>query len=302
MQPEINAASPALWERARRDACAAALAAWRAIEPLYHGEYAIEHKIDGPATEADHLADRLIGEALKQDYPADAYGYLTEESMDSHDRLDRERVWIVDPIDGTRDFIRRNGNFAIQIGLVERCGDGIYRPVVGVVYRPVSGGMYSAVVGQGTLLQRVRDGELEPDGAAVRCRVSNRSELGRMRAVVSNSHRTSQLMRLIEGLGLEDYRHMGSVGVKACTIADGEAEVYVMTGFGKVNEWDVCAPELILREAGGGATDLLGRPFHYNRSDAHLHAGLLASNGAIHETLVERVRRFMHEDGARLSS
>jgi 3'(2'), 5'-bisphosphate nucleotidase len=305
MEPKPDRANVELWEQARQHARGAALAAWRAIEPLYEGEYEIFNKADGPATEADRLADRLIVEALKTHYPPETYGYLTEESEDSNERLGRERVWIVDPIDGTKDFIKRNGNFAIQIALVERQADGRYAPVAGVVYRPTAERLYSAVAGGGTICERVAEAAAGPEPRhrcelSHACEVSRRSQLDRLRAVVSNSHRTSRMMRLIESLGLERYWPVGSLGVKICTIVEGEAELYVVTSLGMVKEWDSCAPHLILNEAGGRMTDLLGRPMTYNRPDPRWHCGLLASNGAIHDVLADKARRFLGSEGVEL--
>lgn len=281
-----------LYEHACAIATEAALAAWRAIAPLYGAEYAIEHKADGPATDADRLADRVILEHLRAHFPPDTYGYLTEESVDDASRLARGRVWIIDPIDGTRDFIRGTGHFAVQIGLVERGEQGIFRPVVAVVLRPTAGLLCTAIAGRGAW-RRAMDGTDVPQ----RLRVSTRDGIGRLRAVVSNADRTSRLARFIHGLGLESYYNIGSLGVKVCLIASGEAELYVVTGLGKVKEWDTCAPELILQEAGGRMTDLCGRPLYYNRPDPRMHAGLLASNGPAHGQLSARVLAFLQSEG-----
>jgi 3'-phosphoadenosine 5'-phosphosulfate (PAPS) 3'-phosphatase len=128
-------------------------------------------------------------------------------------------------------------------------------------------------------------------------RISSRSEIGRMRAVVSSSHRTGRLLRLVGELGLESHRHVGSVGIKICTIAAGEAELYVNLALGKSKEWDTCAPHLVLAEAGGMLTDLAGEPISYNRPDVRHHGGLLASNGRAHKELVARIRRFQEQTG-----
>src|SRR5688572_28323230 len=108
------------WETARLAAARAALEAWKEIKPLYEGQCAVRMKEDQSlATEADQLADEIIIETLRKQFAVPEFGYLTEESEDSFVRLDAKRVWIIDPIDGTRDFIKRNGNFAMHIGLVE---------------------------------------------------------------------------------------------------------------------------------------------------------------------------------------
>lgn len=146
---------PSLWETARNDACRAALEAWVAIEPFYQGGYHIREKVDGPCTEADQLADGLIVNRLKTMYPAPDFGYLTEESEDNQERLTSKHVWIIDPIDGTREFIKKSGNFVIQIGLVEKMEDGFWHPVAAAVFWPTHGMMYSAVRGRGAWRQQV---------------------------------------------------------------------------------------------------------------------------------------------------
>jgi 3'(2'), 5'-bisphosphate nucleotidase len=290
----MTGSPPTLWLQAHDAATRAALAAWRAIEPLYHGRYDIEDKPDGPSTDADRLADRVIVEALEAAFPRAGHGFLTEESEDGRARLDRERVWIVDPVDGTKDFIRHNGNFAMHIALVERTGD-LWLPVAAVVYRPVAGHLYSAVRGRGAWRRDVApgpDGALAP-GKPLPIRVSARGRIEIMRSVVSNSHRTSRLMRLIESLPLESYIHIGSLGIKLALIAEGQAELYINLGLGKTKEWDTCAPHLVLTEAGGTLTDLAGAPLAYNRPEVRHQHGLLASHGPLHEAMVGRVREFL---------
>jgi 3'(2'), 5'-bisphosphate nucleotidase len=290
----------ALWEQARRVAVRVARAAWQqAIEPLYFADYHIHEKIDGPCTEADRNADRLIVEMLSREFPEPAYGYLTEESEAQARRLACEHVWIIDPIDGTKEFIKKNGNFAIHIGLVERFADG-FHPVAAVVYRPVAGDMYSATRGGGAWRYRVPAGApLDADlPLGERIHVSGRNTLPTMRSAVSNSHSESRIVRLIKSLELEDFWHIGSLGIKLALIAEGKAELYINLGVGKAKEWDTCAPQLILSEAGGVLTDLEGTVITYNHEDYLMNKGLLASNGLTHAELVERAQAFLAEERA----
>ena len=288
----------ARWMEACDAARRAALAAWGAIAAIYEGSYMIEEKAEGPTTEADRLADLLIVEHLSKHHPVSEYGYLTEESEDEPQRLRRERVWIIDPIDGTRDFINHTGNFAIHIALAERLDDGLFHPVAAVVHQPIGGRMYSAVRGAGAWRQQVGDrpGPLAWRTPCQPIRVSRRNRLDEMRSVVSNSNRTSRLMRLILSLNLEAHWHIGSMGVKMTTIAEGEAELYVVLVPGRPKEWDTCAPQLVLEEAGGMLTDLEGQIVHYNKQDVYHRQGLLASNGVTHQVLVDQVRRFVEEE------
>ncbi len=287
-----------LWRLARAQAAHAAIATWGVIASYYNGSFYIEEKADGPCTEADRAADLAILERLRRTFPPDRYGYLSEETVDDRDRLNHDRVWIIDPIDGTRDFINGTGNFAIHIALVERMADLQWHPVAAVVYLPVLGRLYSAVRGEGAHRQHVpappKPGDW--DNPRQPLRVSNRAEPQNMRSVVSNANRTSRLMRLIHSLQLEDHWHVGSLGVKLSAIADGEAELYVNLSQGKAKEWDTCAPHLILSEAGGMMTDLAGAPITYNQPDVHHNAGLLASNGPAHHMLIDHVRRFLDQE------
>lgn len=280
--------------QACRDAAGAALEAWRAIEPFYRGECEVSEKPgEGPVTEADRLADHMILDYMKARWDEAETGYLTEESADDPSRLDKQRVWIVDPIDGTKDFIRRNGNFAIQIALAEPLEDGRWSPVAAVVYEPIHALLFASVRGEGAFVQSI-DGEGRP-GEPRRLGVSDRATVAASRSVVSNSNRTSRLTKLIESFGLESFWHIGSMGVKVCAIAGGEAELYVVLARGKVKEWDLCAPHLILDEAGGMATDLEGRPFEYNRPDPKLWHGLMVTHGPLHDEFLVHTRAFLEK-------
>lgn len=278
------------WERAREAACKAAAEAWRAIAGLYDSGSHVEEKPDGPTTEADTLADRLIMQNLQVNYPADRYGYLTEESEDDDTRLGRKGVWIIDPIDGTIDFIKKNGNFTIHIGYVEKTSEGNWEPVASAVYRPVPGDMFSATKGGGSWVQRYVNHE--PSGERSRIHVSPRASVSEMRAVISSSHRTGQLDRLIKFIDCADVLSIGSIGLKLSLIATGECDFYVNLARGKCKEWDACAPDLILSEAGGLLTGLDGEPFTYNRKNPRIENGMIASNGKAHEELKERVAEF----------
>src|SRR6478672_4687551 len=127
-----------------------------------------------PVTQADRVANQLIVERLAREFPND--GILAEESIDTERRLDKSRVWMVDPLDGTNGFIDGNGDFAVQIGLAE---DGVC--VVGVVYQPLSGVLYRAVIGGGTWIER-------PNIAPEKTKVSSNDNLAEMRLAASRSH------------------------------------------------------------------------------------------------------------------
>src|SRR6476659_200544 len=171
-----------------RVACELARAAGAAILEHYEGPLKIKQKNSAddaePVTQADTIANDLIVGHLKREFPDD--GILAEESVDTARRLEKSRVWMVDPLDGTNGFIDGNGDFAVQIGLAE---DGVC--VVGVVYQPLSGVLYRAVIGGSTWIERP---QLEPE----KVRVSEHTELATMRLAASRSHRSPRMDRVVQ--------------------------------------------------------------------------------------------------------
>ena len=271
-------------ELALRVAKQAAKRAWEAIRPYYGTTMEIQHKADGPQTTADRLADKIIVEELKAVFPTSEYGYLSEETEDDQERLQRERVWIIDPIDGTNDFIQQTGMFCMQIGLTRRTGKG-YEISAALVYDPPAGLFYWALAGKGAYV--------EPDDGSPsrqRLRVSDRPGPRGLRALVSRSHITPDVEQLVEALGASEMVPYGSVGLKVCKLARAEADFYVSTAIDKTKEWDSCAPELILTESGGMMTDLRGERLPYNGKNVlHSHA-FLASNGLCHNEIVKGIK------------
>lgn len=234
-----------------------------------------------PVTEADRAVNAYLVKQLGQAFPAD--GILAEESKDDPTRLSKRRVWIIDPLDGTLEFIARNGEFCIMIGLAQD-----HVPVVGVVYQPVDDVLYAAALGMGAFVEQF--GERTP------LRVSKEREIRRFRMVASRSHRPPLLDPIIAHLGIQKVREVGSVGLKIGLIARRQADCYVHPNPG-TREWDTCAPEIILREAGGIMTDCWNRPLSYNQPDVFRRFGLIASNGAAHRQLVEAVGQVLDEAG-----
>lgn len=260
------------FERERAVAREAALAAARVVFDKYEHGAAVEWKAeDDPVTEADRAANDLILGLLRERFPGDAI--LSEESHDDLGRLEAERVWIVDPLDGTKDFVGRTGEFAVMVGLAVR-GE----PVVGAVCQPLGMRLFHASRGRGALLE-------EPGAAPRALRVSRTADPAAMRLVVTRSHRYKQIDDIVRLLGITREHPLGSVGLKASALATAAADLYVHYAPG-TKEWDTCAPGLILAEAGGAMTDAFGRPLPYNRRDVRRRRGVLASNGAIHDRLV----------------
>ncbi|HNS50879.1 MAG TPA: 3'(2'),5'-bisphosphate nucleotidase CysQ [Anaerolineae bacterium] len=246
-----------------------------AIMGLYPAGLAVQRKAgDEPVTEADRVADAIIAGGLRAAFPQD--GLLTEESEDDRSRLGKERVWIVDPLDGTTEFIGRTGEFSVHIALAI---GGL--PALGVVAQPARERVYYAVRGQGAYLLG--------NGRAERLRVSAERVPARMRLVVSRSHASPFVEAARRALGIIQANRAGSVGIKVSLVAQGAYDLYLATTISK--EWDFCAPHALLAEAGGTMTDLCGTELAYNKADVSLCTGLVASNGRAHAEIVDALLR-----------
>jgi 3'(2'), 5'-bisphosphate nucleotidase len=245
------------------------------IERVYATEFAVDYKgPSDPVTAADREANALICGRLAQ-----AFGSIpvvAEESDESAFAgwVGAPRVFFVDPLDGTLEFVARNGDFVVMIGLVEDA-----RPVAGVVVAPATGLAWIGAESVGAF-------EIAPDGTRKPIHVSDTAHLSLARAVVSRSHQSDRLLALIANLGIEKVVSRGSAGLKAAEVARGLADVYFQPGrAGK--RWDTCAPEAILVAAGGIATDSFGRPIDYLGPELQNHNGFLATNAKLHAKLLE---------------
>ncbi len=252
------------------------------VNTFYVGASEVEYKApDEPVTEADRSANQHIVTCIRAAFPDD--GILSEESKDDLSRLHKDRVWIVDPLDGTKEFIARNGEFSIMIGLA--IGG---RPAMGVVYQPSSGLLYSGIVGQGASL-------LE-EGESIPLHVSDRTNTRQMVLVSSRSHRKQIVDNIRRKLGITSESVTGSVGLKVGQIARQLADLYIHPSPG-CKEWDLCAPEAVLTAAGGVMTDCWGNPLRYNKRDVRAHNGLIASNGQVHGPIMETVANIVEQAG-----
>jgi 3'(2'), 5'-bisphosphate nucleotidase len=257
------------------------------ILSFYDSPLHIESKIGAdehsePVTQADRAANELIVSGLKTEFPDD--GILAEESLDTERRLSKRRVWMVDPLDGTNGFIARDGDFAVQIGLAV---EG--RSVLGVVYQPLSDLLYRATIGGGAWIERA-------GFEAERARVSDENRVAEMRLAASRTHRSPRMDVVVRALGLKDEVRRGSVGVKVGLIIERQCDVYVHLS-PRTKQWDTCAPEAILNEAGGRMTDLFGEPLGYNQPEVQNRNGLIASNGAAHTHVIEKIAPLLKKFG-----
>ncbi len=223
-----------------------------------------------PVTEADTQANAFIVGELKKAFPAD--GIVAEETADQSDAVAGGRCWFVDPLDGTKEFIKKNGEFAVMLGLSI---DGESR--LGVVFQPATDKLYAGVVDHGAWL--------EENGARRSLNVSAKADPASLRLVVSRSHRAQSIDDVVTRLGIKDEHKSGSVGLKVGLIAEQAADLYVHVS-NKSSAWDACGPEAILRAAGGRFMRLDGTQYRYDRADVSNDGGILACNAAAYEAVL----------------
>lgn len=203
-----------------------------------------------PVTRADLAAHRLILDGLQELTPT--WPVLSEESeaIPYLERREWKTYWLVDPLDGTKEFIKRNGEFTVNIALIT---DG--EPCLGVVHAPALGRTYSAVRGKGAFRQETN--KERPSRIAVR-----RERNQKLKVVISRSHPGKEAEAFLRNLGAYDTVEIGS-SLKFCLVADGSADLYPR--FGPTREWDTAAGHCVLLSAGGEVTDLHGQPLRYNK-------------------------------------
>lgn len=259
--------------------------AGKAIMEFYDSEFLVEEKttkdnFTEPVTIADKTASKIIVEGLAETFPDD--GILSEEEIDTDERLEKNRLWLIDPMDGTKGFVQKNGDFAVQIGLAEN-GEAI----LGVVFLPLHNTLYFASKENGAFL-------VENDETPQRLQVSDKMDFTEMSLAVSRDHRSPRMSKLVEHFAVSKEIERGSVGLKVGLIATQICDLYIHLS-PRTKHWDSAAPEVILQEAGGKLTDLFGENIIYNTFDVHNHNGILATNGISHEKTVKHLKPLLTE-------
>ena len=255
----------------------AAALAGRFIRAEYESFTPIPNAPANISTHVDRGSQELILRFLKERFPAD--GLCAEEATETRPDAPAgaSRVWVVDPIDGTRGFAMKNGEFSVMIGLtVDR------RPVVGVVLEPVPMRWTYAAAGGGCW---TRTG----DALAAPCRVTATADPAAATLVLSrskpNAGQTATVRAVLPARVLETY----SAGVKMALVARGEADVYVNT-YPNFHDWDICAGHILVEEAGGRVTGFAGEPLTYGGPGYAQRRGMIVSNGAVHDRVAELLR------------
>ncbi|MCH1458140.1 MAG: 3'(2'),5'-bisphosphate nucleotidase CysQ [Synechococcus sp. MOX_bin73] len=243
---------------------------------------------EGPVSAADLAVNEWLLEGLSGTFPDAGWTLLSEETakeqLTEGEPLPAEWLWILDPLDGTKDFLQGTGEYAVHLALVR--GN---RPVLGVVLLPEADELWLGLVGDDAWCED-RGGTRSP------VRFSERTELSDLLLVASRSHRDDRLEKLIGELQLGGSKAVGSVGCKVATILRGETDLYIsLSGRSAPKDWDMAAPEAVLLAAGGRFTHADLGDLTYNTGDVRQAGCLIASHGKAHVALGERATRAMAE-------
>jgi 3'(2'), 5'-bisphosphate nucleotidase len=251
-----------MWEEELKSALKAGWLAENEIMKIYQAGFDVEIKEDlSPVTLADKHADQIIRDVLKEAFPR--YSFLTEESEDDLSRLTNDYVWIVDPVDGTKDFVAKNDEFTTNIALSYK-----HEVVVGVIIIPAKHEAYYAIKGQGSF--HIKDGKIS------KIHVNFKTE--GLTMLTSRFHFNDNEKAILEKYPHKiTHRETFGSSIKACRIAEGLAEVSYRLSSG-TKEWDTAASQIIVCEAGGLFVKPDGLPMKYNRPDVYNREGYVIAN------------------------
>ena len=247
--------------------------AGKAILEIYDKNYETSTKHDdSPITDADLQSNEIIKRILSKSN----HKILSEEDKDDQTRLSEQLIWIVDPLDGTSDFIDKTGEFTVMIALVKD-----KEPIIGVIGWPTEKNIFAAQKGKGAY-------RFSKNGWN-KISVTQISDLSKCRTVGSRHHLSEREKMFIDKLGIKDFTSIGS-SLKVGKISSGEAEAYITTT-NKMKEWDTAASRCIISEAGGKMTDMDGNEITYNNAVVNHQNGILVTNGLIHNKIVEEFKK-----------
>lgn len=247
------------------------VAAGVTIMGFFEGSYRVRDKsIDNPVTDADLAADTLLHKGLIRILPS--AGWLSEETADDLSRLDNQFTWIVDPLDGTKEFVLGIPEFTVSVALISRD-----QSMMGIIYNPVTRELYTCVRGSGAFLNQRR------------ITVSKKSDLSDFVVGASRSERKRGEFVAFENV--VKLRTLGSIAYKLARVAAGQEDATWSRG--PKNEWDICAGTLLVTEAGGHCVDLDGNPFKFNQPKPKVN-GIIASNNAAYQQITSLLEPHRH--------
>ena len=251
----------------------AALDAGKKILDIYQKDFETSTKKDNsPVTEADIQSNEIIKKVLSETN----HHILSEEDKDDESRLDKDTLWIIDPLDGTSDFIDKTGEFTVMIALIRD-----KKPILGIINWPTENTLFVAQKDKGAFRYS--------GGKWTKIVVTKIDKLENCRVVGSRHHLSDKEKLFIKNLGVSEFTSIGS-SLKVGKISSGEAEAYVTTT-NKMKEWDSAASYCIVLEAGGKMTDILGNEIMYNNKDVYHKNGIVVSNGIIHEMIISELKK-----------
>jgi 3'(2'), 5'-bisphosphate nucleotidase len=251
----------------------AAQEAGNTILEIYQKDYnTFTKKDDSPVTDADLQSNKIINKILSDT----KYSILSEEDTDDQSRLSKDMIWIVDPLDGTSDFIDKTGEFTVMIALIQN-----RKPILGVIAWPTEKTLFVAQKNCGAF--RYSNDKWD------KISVTKINELPKCRTVGSRHHLSNKEKNFIQKIGIKDFSSIGS-SLKVGKISSGEAEAYITTT-NKMKEWDTAASHCIISEAGGKMTDMLGNELTYNNKNVYHENGILVTNGLIHDKILQEFKK-----------
>ncbi len=238
----------------------------------------------GPVSSADLAVNQWLLSGLRSNFSSIDWKLLSEETYKEVSKegipIDSEWLWILDPLDGTKDFLKGTGEYAVHLALVRD-----HSPSLGVVLLPDSEELWFGVLGIGSWCEN-RSGKKKYTS------FSERRHLNDLILVASRNHRDERLEKLIASLSFGEVKAFGSVGCKVASILRGETDLYLsLSGKSAPKDWDMAAPEAVLVAAGGRFTHADGSPLKYNTGDVRQKGCLIASHGTNHGLLCEEVSR-----------
>ena len=246
------------------------------VREIYESDFEVSKKDDNsPITKADLESNKIIRAALEKT----GIPILSEEDVDDKSRLNSDKIWIVDPLDGTTDFVNRTGEFTIMVGLVEN-----HVPVMGLIYWPTKQKLYYAERGMGAFCSH-SDTVEECVWEVISVRETQNLE--DCLALVSRHHLSDREKKILDHLKITHTASIGS-SLKVTEISSGMADVYLTTT-NKMKQWDTCASFCIISEAGGKITDVAGNELVYNTDIVNHENGLLVTNGFVHNEVVSKI-------------
>ena len=249
----------------------------------------VEEGGDGPVSTADMSINTLFISGLKEKFPLGKWDILSEESAKDtkFNNLENNEdwQWILDPLDGTKDFLQGSENYAVHLALAYK-----KKPKLGIVLIPERDELWFGIIGEGAWYENRK-------GIKKSVCFSKRKQISQLINVASKNHKEEILQNLLNELKFSQTKNIGSVGCKVATILRGESDVYItLSGKTSPKDWDIAAPHAVIQAAGGSFSHADGRCLTYEKSDYSQRGCLVASHGKSHENICQKIMSFLSEN------